>query len=306
MQIFDLVIIGAGPAGITGAIYAARKKIDFILVSEDLGGQTALSADVENYTGYQFITGSDLVAKFEGHLKQFDIRFNRNERVKRIARSENGFAVEGAKTSYACRSVLIASGRRPRWLGVPGDEVFRNKGVSYCATCDGPIFSGKAVAVIGGGNAALDATLQMMNIASRIYLVNINPKLGGDDVMRRKVQGSPKVEVLNNARTVEIFGEKFVRGLKVDIAGAGRTLAVEGVFVEIGSVPNSEIVDFVDKDPSGEIIIDPLNRTSVPGVFAAGDVTNIPEKQIIVAAGEGAKAILGVFRYLSSREDGQK
>ena len=303
MQIFDLVIIGAGPAGITGAIYAARKKIDFILVSEDLGGQTALSADVENYTGYQFITGPDLAAKFEEHLKKFSIRFYRNEPVKRVVKAnEDEFAVESEKNSYACRSVLIASGRRPRWLGVPGDQAFRNKGVSYCATCDGPLFSRKTVAVIGGGNSALDAALQMMNIAVKVYLVNVNPVLGGDEVMRRKVESSPNVEVLNNAKTLEISGDRFVRGLKVDVAGQARELSVEGVFVEIGSVPNSEIVDFVDKNPSGEIIVDNLNRTSAPGVFAAGDVTNVPEKQIIVAAGEGAKALLGIFRYLSSRD----
>lgn len=299
----DLVIVGAGPAGITAAIYAARKKIDFALVSRDLGGQTALSADVENYTGYQFITGPDLVAKFEEHLHQFAILFNNGEPVKRVTRHPGGgFVVESAKTFYGCRSVLIASGRRPRWLDVPGDEQFRNKGVSYCATCDGPLFAHKTVAVIGGGNSALDATLQMANIAEKIYLVDINPALGGDEVMRRKVHTSPKVEVLNNAKMLEISGEKFVKGMKVDAAGKIRDLAVNGIFVEIGSTPNSEIVDFVDKNAAGEIVIDCLNRTSARGVFSAGDVTTVPEKQIIVAAGEGAKAVLGVSRYLAQEK----
>ncbi|QAT16325.1 thioredoxin reductase [Candidatus Velamenicoccus archaeovorus] len=298
----DLVIIGAGPAGITAAIYAARKKIDFVLVSEDLGGQTALSADVENYTGYQFITGPDLAAKFEEHLRQFAITFYNGEAVTRIAwqaeGAGGGFAVESAKASYACRSVLIASGRRPRWLGVPGEEKFRNKGVSYCATCDGPLFSKKTVAVIGGGNSALDAALQMVNIAEKVYLVDINAALGGDEIMRRKVQVSPRVEVLNNAKTVEIAGDRFVTSLKVEVSGKPRELAVSGIFVEIGSIPNSEIADFVDRNDAGEIVVDCLNRTSVRGVFAAGDVTTVPEKQIIVAAGEGAKAVLGVSRYL--------
>lgn len=299
----DLVIIGAGPAGITAAIYAARKNIDFVLVSKDLGGQTALSADVENYTGYQFITGPDLVAKFEAHLRQFAITFHNGEAVTRIVQKVgSGFVVESDKNSYACRSVLIASGRRPRWLGVPGEEEFRNKGVSYCATCDGPLFSKKTVAVVGGGNSALDAALQMMNIAEKVYLVDINPALGGDEVMRRKVQASPKVEILNNAKTLAITGEHFVKALKVDVSGQARELAVSGIFVEIGSTPNSGIADFVDRNTAGEIVVDCLNRTSARGVFAAGDVTTVPEKQIIVAAGEGAKAVLGVSRYLAQEK----
>lgn len=299
----DLVIIGAGPAGITAAIYAARKKIDFVLVSKDLGGQTALSADVENYTGYQFITGPDLVSKFEEHLRQFAITFHNGEAVTRIAQGPaSGFIVESAKASYESRSVLIASGRRSRWLGVPGEEEFRNKGVSYCATCDGPLFAKKTVAVIGGGNSALDAALQMMNIAEKVYVVDINPALGGDEIMRRKVETSPKVEVLNNARTLAITGERFVKAMKVDVAGRVRELAVGGIFVEIGSIPNSEIADFVDRNAAGEIAVDCLNRTSFRGVFAAGDVTTVPEKQIIVAAGEGAKAVLGVSRYLAQEK----
>jgi alkyl hydroperoxide reductase subunit F len=297
----DLIIVGAGPAGITAGIYAARKKIDFLVVTEDIGGQTNLSADVENYTGYQFITGMELVEKFEEHIKQFDVHIKVNEGATRISRGATGvsFIIETKKASYESRSVIIASGRRPRWLDVPGEPEFRNKGISYCATCDGPLFSQKAVAVIGGGNAALDAALQMEKIARKIYLVNINPSLGGDPVMREKAETSQKVEVLNSTTTKEILGDRFVKAIKVDQAGNSRELEVGGVFVEIGSVPNSGIIDFVAKNKSGEIIVDSLNRTNVAGVFAAGDVTDVPEKQIIVAAGEGAKAVLGVSRYLS-------
>lgn len=297
----DLIIVGAGPAGITAGIYAARKKIDFLVVTEDIGGQTNLSADVENYTGYQFITGTELVEKFEEHIKQFDVHIKVNEGATRISRGATGvsFIVETKKASYESRCVIIASGRRPRWLNVPGEPEFRNKGISYCATCDGPLFSQKTVAVIGGGNAALDAALQMEKIAAKIYLVNINPSLGGDPVMREKAETSQKVEVLNSTTTKEILGDQFVKAIKVDQAGNLKKLEVEGVFVEIGSVPNSGIIDFVAKNKSGEIIVDSLNRTNVAGVFAAGDVTDVPEKQIIVAAGEGAKAVLGVSRYLS-------
>lgn len=302
----DLIIIGGGPAGITAAVYAARKKMDFLVVTGDIGGQTALSADVENYTGYQFITGLDLVAKFEEHLKQFNVRLKNDEPVARVAKGqEQGFVVETKKGSYEARSVIVASGRRPRWLSVEGEERLRNKGVSYCATCDGPLFARKAVAVIGGGNSALDATLQMMRIAPKVYLININPALGGDPVMREKVERASNVTVLNNAVTKAILGEQFVSGIRLEQNGESKVLDVQGVFVEIGSVPNSDIIDFVAKNPYGEIIVDNLNRTNVPGVFAAGDVTDIPEKQIIVAAGEGAKAVLGVFRYLAQQGTGQ-
>ncbi|MFH0877790.1 MAG: FAD-dependent oxidoreductase [Candidatus Omnitrophota bacterium] len=301
---FDLVIVGAGPAGITAGIYAARKKINFLLISQDVGGQTLWSADVENYTGYQFITGAELVAKFEEHLKQFKVQLKKDQEVTQVCQLPgNKFCVKTAKETHEARSVILACGRRPRWLDVKGAEEFRNKGISYCATCDGPIFAGKTVAVVGGGNAALDAALQMIQIAEKIYLVNINPALAGDAIMLEKVEKSPKVEILNETTTQEIVGDQFVKGIKVAERGKPRDLAVEGVFVEIGSVPNSHIVDFVAKNDAGEIIVDNLNRTSVPGVFAAGDVTNVPEKQIIVAAGEGAKSVLGVFRYLSQSED---
>ena len=300
MSALDCVIVGAGPAGITAAVYAARKRMDFIVVTQDVGGQTALSADVENYTGYQFITGAELVAKFEEHLRQFGVVLKNGTTVTRIRKAADGtFLVDTKKESFSCRTVVVASGRRPRRLDVPGEEALRNKGVTYCATCDGPLFAGKDVAVVGGGNAALDAALQMVRIAGKVFLVNINDRLGGDAVMREKVQASDKVEVLNAAVTKEIYGGPFVQGIKVEQKGGPRDLAVEGVFIEVGSVPNSDIVDFVKKNEAGEIVVDNLNRASVPGVFAAGDVTNVPEKQIIVAAGEGAKAVLGVFRYLS-------
>lgn len=298
----DLVIIGAGPAGITGAIYAARKNMDFILVSKNLGGQAALSSEVENYTGYQFIAGPDLVAKFEEHLRQFSIRFHADEEVLKVTPEGKAFRVESGKGSYETRSLLVASGRRQRRLNVPGEDEYRNKGVSYCATCDGPVFRGKRVAVIGGGNAALDACLQMLPIAASIDVITIHPALGGDEVLRRKIQGSSKVRFFFNTRVREILGETFVTGLTVEREARPETLRVEGVFIEIGSVPNAEIVDFAGRNASGEIIIDHLNQTNIPGLFAAGDVTNVPEKQIIIAAGEGAKAVLGIFHYLSRDE----
>jgi alkyl hydroperoxide reductase subunit F len=296
----DLVIIGAGPAGITSAVYAARKKMDFSVVTKDIGGQAALSGEIENYTGYQFISGPELAQKFREHLEKFEFELREGEEVIKVEAKENFFEVRTIKEEkLLAKTVIIASGKRPKMLGIPGEKEFKNRGVTYCATCDGPLFSEKVVVVVGGGNSALDATLQMMKIAKRVYLININPQLGGDPVMREKVEGSPKVEVWNNTQMVEITGDKFVRAVKVIKEGKSEELLAEGVFVEIGSIPNSEIIDFVEKNNYGEIIVNCAAETSVPGVFAAGDVTNVPEKQIIVAAGEGAKATLAAFKYLS-------
>lgn len=299
MNYFDLIIAGAGPAGITAGVYAARKGIKFLMITDDIGGQTLLSADVENYTGYQFITGVELVAKFEEHLKQFNVELKTEDPVRRISRAEHGFfLLETKESSFLAKSVIIASGRRSNPLNVKGEEAYRNKGVSYCTTCDGPLFAKKTVAVIGGANAALDAALQMVHIAQKIYLININLQLGGDFIMRKKVEGSSKIKIFNNARMQEIIGGRFVRKIRFQQNEEAIELDVDGVFVEIGSVPNSEMIDFVEKNSKMEIKVDSLNRTNVPGIFAAGDVTDVPEKQIIVAAGEGAKAVLGVSRYL--------
>ncbi|MFC1559946.1 NAD(P)/FAD-dependent oxidoreductase [Candidatus Margulisiibacteriota bacterium] len=298
---YELIIIGAGPAGITAAVYAARKKIKFLIISKDVGGQAAWSGDIENYTGYQFVTGPELAMKFEEHMKQFKVDLKEGEDVKSLEKSGDNFKVVTDKGSYEAQSIIIASGKKPRMLGVPGETKFKSKGVTYCATCDGPLFSGKDVAVIGGGNSALDAALQMMKIANKVYLINVNPELGGDAVMIEKVKKDPKVEIMNGTKTIEIYGEKFLTGMKVESQGKARDLKVQGIFVEIGLIPNTDFVSIVEKNKAGEIVTDSNAKTSIEGVFAAGDVTNQPEKQIIIAAGDGAKALLGAYSYLVHR-----
>lgn len=297
----DLIIIGAGPAGITAAVYAARKRLDFSVLTGDIGGQAAWSGDIENYTGYQFIAGPDLALKFREHLQKFEFDLREGVAVGSVEKNGDEFSVGISDgQTLSSKTVIIASGKRPRLLNIPGEAEFKNRGVTYCATCDGPLFAGKDVAVIGGGNSALDAALQMMKIAKKTYLINVNPELAGDAVMRDKVLASNKVEILNNTRVVEIKGDKFVTAMKIETRGEVRDISVQGIFVEIGLTPNSDFVKIAAKNELGEIIINCAAQTSVPGLFAAGDVTNVPEKQIIIAAGDGAKASLAAFKYLNT------
>jgi len=298
-MIYDLIIIGAGPAGITASVYAARKRLNFLVITEDIGGQAAWSGDIENYTGYQFITGPELAAKFEDHMHRYSIPLKETEEVLEVKRSDGTISVKSTKDTYEAKTIVIASGKVSRELGVPGEKEFKNKGLTYCATCDGPLFSGKDVAVIGGGNSALDAALQLMKIARRVYIINNTPALGGDIVMREKVEASSVVTVYNSSKVLAVLGEKMVSAIKIIKEAKEETLAVEGVFVEAGLIPNSKFAIDVEKNKHGEIIINCHNETNIPGIFAAGDVTDVPEKQIIIAAGEGSKAVLAAFKYIS-------
>ena len=300
---YDLIIIGAGPAGITASVYAARKQMNFLVITEDIGGQTVWSGDIENYTGYQFVSGPELAAKFEEHMEKYNVPVKLNEKVTSIEKSSNKIVVKTGKETYESRTVIIASGKRSTELKVPGEKEFKNKGLTYCATCDGPLFGGKDVVIVGGGNSALDAALQLIKIAKNVYIVDINPKLGGDPIMREKVVASSNVEVISNSVVMSIEGEKFVKSVKIKTSGEERELAVEGVFVEIGLEPNSSFTKDIDKNDKEEIIVNCNSETNIRGIYAAGDVTDVPEKQIIIAAGDGAKAALGAFKYLSKLSD---
>ena len=301
-KIYDLIIIGAGPAGITAAVYAARKKIDTLVVTKDIGGQAALSGDIQNYTGYQFISGPELAEKFEEHMRKFNFDIRENEEVTKLDAKQNNFLIKTDKNSYRAKAVIVASGKKSRELGVSGEKEFKNKGLAYCATCDAPLFSGDDVAVIGGGNSALDAALQLMKIANHVYVINITDHLIGDEIMQEKIKKSKKVSILNNSQVIEISGDDFVDAIKIEKDKKEETLAVQGIFVEIGLIPNSGFAVDLNKTKIGEIKVNNKNITNIPGIFAAGDVTDVFEKQIIIAAGEGAKAALSVFHYLSSRK----
>jgi NADH-dependent peroxiredoxin subunit F len=299
--VYELLIVGAGPSGLTAAVYAARKKLATLLVSADVGGQTNWTKDVENYMGYQFIEGPELMEKFEAQVRKFPIDMKIGEHVTNVARINGGFEVRSdTGQSYQGKAVIMASGKRPRPLDVPGEDRFRGRGVSYCATCDGPLFEGMNIAVVGGGNSALSATQDLTRIGKHVYLISLTP-LTGDAVLIERIKAAPNLTVLTEHETVSLKGDSLlskitIRDMRTD---ATKELNVEGVFIEIGLIPNSDPVkDLVSLNELGEIEINCSCETSVAGFFAAGDVTNTPEKQIVVAAGEGAKAALQAHRYL--------
>jgi thioredoxin-disulfide reductase len=302
---YDLIIIGAGPAGITAAIYAVRKRMDLLVITRDIGGQTNWTLNVENYTGYQLITGKELVKRFKEHLQQFNIPIRQGESVQKVEKTDGHVTVTTRDGVYESRTVIIASGRVPRKLRVPGEDRLRNKGLAYCATCDAPLFVDASVAVVGGGNSALEAALQLVKIAKQVYLIDIAPELRADKVMVEKALASGKMTIMNNTTVKEVRGDQFVSALVVEQNGEAKELAVEGVFVEIGWEPASRIVEGVMKDHHGDIKVNCRCETSIDGIFAAGDVTTVPAKQIIVASGEGAKAAIAAFEYINIHTEKQ-
>jgi alkyl hydroperoxide reductase subunit F len=305
-NLYDIIIIGAGPAGMTAGVYAARKKLKTLIISKDIGGQASWSSDIENYLGFSMITGPDLVKKFEDHLEEFkedlELRISISG-IKDIKKNGKNFVVTtGDGKSETAKAIIIAGGKVPRMLGVPGEKEFLNRGVAYCAYCDGPLFKGKDVAIIGGGNSALDSALNVSKIVKQIYIINITKELNGDKVMIDKVMDLPHVRVMNNTEAVAIEGENTVSSIRIKSRDGGlqKDLPVSGVFIEVGSLPATEYLKgLVKLNRHSEIIIDEYNMTSVAGIFAAGDITTVIEKQIITAAGEGAKAAIQASQYLA-------
>lgn len=304
---YEVMIVGGGPAGMTAAVYAARKKMSTLLVSKDLGGQPLNSSGVENYMGYQFVSGPELMAKFEEQVRQFPIEVKTGEEVASVSPIEGGFEARTMKgQAYQARAAIVATGKAPRPLGVPGEERLRGRGVTYCAICDGPLFDGMKVAVIGGGNSALEVADDMIKIAEHVYLVS-STRLSGDRVIRDRVTAAPNVTVLTGYETTEIVGDGLVSGIKIRDTGSGevRELEVDGVLIEVGLIPSSALVKgLAPINERGEIEVNCACETGVPGLYAAGDVTNAPEKQIVISAGEGAKAALQAHRYLQRLRQG--
>ncbi|MCY9528842.1 alkyl hydroperoxide reductase subunit F [Paenibacillus sp. cl6col] len=298
---FDVLVIGGGPSGASAAIYAARKGIRTGIVAERFGGQVNDTLGIENFISVKYTEGSQLVANIENQVKEYNIDVMKLQRAKRLEKKdlieielENG-AVLKSKT------VIVSTGARWRNVGVPGEAEFKNKGVAYCPHCDGPLFTGKDVAVIGGGNSGIEAAIDLAGIVKHVTVLEFAPELKADAVLQDRLYSLPNVTVLKNVQTSEITGTDKVDGISYIDRATGETKHVElqGVFVQIGLVPNTDwLADTVERTRMGEIVVDSHGATSVPGVFAAGDCTNSPYKQIIISMGSGATAALGAFDYL--------
>jgi len=297
---YDLAILGGGPAGLAAAIYASRKQINICLVSGDLGGQILLTGEVANYLGFELISAADLVQKFESQIVQSNLEQFLGEQARLLRKKDDQFLIQtDAGRQIEAQAVLAATGKRSRRLGVPGEKEFAGRGVSYCSTCDAPFFQGAPVAVVGGGNSAFEAAIDNLTLSPRIYLLNLADQWQADEVYQNQVLKQAKLTAMLKSRIKEIRGDSKVRSILVETPAGEQTLEAAAVFVEIGLIPNTEFLrGTLELTPGGEIVVDCACRTSVPGIFAAGDATTVPEKQIIIAAGEGAKAALTAYRWL--------
>ncbi|MCT7942438.1 alkyl hydroperoxide reductase subunit F [Shewanella holmiensis] len=299
---FDVLVIGGGPAGASAAIYAARKGLATGIVADKFGGQVAETVGIENFISVAKTEGPKLVANLENHVKDYDVDVMENQKAIKLAANglfdvelENGATLQS-------KTVLLATGARWREMNVPGEKEYRGKGVAYCPHCDGPLFKGKRVAVIGGGNSGIEAAIDLANIVEHVTVLEFDSKLRADEVLQRKAKSMGNITIITQAQTTQVNGD----GTRVNSltytdrkTGESHNVVLAGIFVQIGLLPNTEwLKGVVDLTPRGEIIVDARGQTSIPGVFAAGDVTNTPYKQIIIAMGSGATASLGAFDYL--------
>ncbi|MEY3746217.1 MAG: alkyl hydroperoxide reductase, F52a subunit, FAD/NAD(P)-binding [Pseudomonadota bacterium] len=303
-ETYDILIVGGGPAGASAAVYSARKGLRTGIVSERFGGQVMDTLGIENFISVKATEGPKLVTALEEHVKEYDVDIMNLQRAKSIQKNDENalFEVElenGGKLKS--KSVIIATGARWRELNVPGEKAFKGKGVAYCPHCDGPLFKGKHVAVIGGGNSGVEATIDLANIVGHVTLFEFAPELKADDILQKRLYSLPNVDVILNAQTLEVLGTDKVNSMiYLDRkTNEKKTILLEGIFIQIGLLPNTDFVkNTVDLSKFGEIIIDSHGQSSLKGLFAAGDATTVPYKQIIIAMSEGAKASLGAFDYL--------
>lgn len=300
---YQVIIIGSGPAGMTAGVYAVRKGLSTLVLGKEVGGQMAKSGEIENYLGYGVSTGGDLAVAFHEHINKFkNLEHKHGLTVNNIAKANNGFKVSTDQGDFEAETLIITSGRNPRHLNVPGETEFMNKGVSYCDVCDGPLFKGKKVAVVGGGNSGMEAAISLAKLSPEVTIINVGKKLTGDEVLKNKISKEKNIKIIHEATTTKIIGNKFVSALEYKEAnGSLKTIEVGGVFIEIGYIPSIDFDKLTKKDKFNQIVTDINCQTSIPGIFAAGDVTNIRDNQIIIAAGAGAKAALSVFYYLNRK-----
>ncbi len=300
--LYDVLVIGTGPAAVSAAVYAARKGLATAMIGLKIGGQVLDTKDIENIIGTSKITGSEYAENLEKHLKEYCVALKEGTYVTGIEEDgKNKVVATSDKKKYKTKTIVIATGAKWRELNVPGEREYKGKGVHYCATCDGPFYKGLDVAIVGGGNSGVEAALDMSGIAKNVTIVEFLPELKADKVLIDKLAERNNIKVMTNVATTEIYGEDFTKGLKYkDRANDSiNELSIDGVFIEIGLTPNSEFSkNLVETNKFGEIIINENNMTNVKGIFAAGDVTTVKQKQIVISVGEGAKAALNAFEYL--------
>ena len=296
---YDTVIIGGGPSGLTAAIYAGRRSLKSLILTRDIGGQAAKTFDIENYPGILHTTGPELAGTMMKQAQNFgaEIKF---EEVKSVTPEENKFIIKTTASEYEAKTVILALGKKPRELDCPGEEQFKGKGVSYCATCDMPFFRNKTVAVIGGGNSALDAAILASEMCNQVYLVHRREEFRAEQVMIDKVKEAKNIEIVLNENVKEVRGESTVTSIVLD---SGREIKLDGIIVEVGYVIDRSLIEnLVKLNPQNQVEISANQETSVPGVFAAGDLTTTAYKQIVISTGEGAKAALSAYDYIQRVE----
>lgn len=301
MPKLDVIIVGAGPAGLTAALYAARRGLQTLVVSQDIGGQASTTSIVENYPGFELIDGFELMTKFQTQAEKYGARVVVEEATA-ISEVADGFRVVTAQETYEGTTLILAQGLTHKHLGVPGEDALIGKGVSYCATCDAPLYKGRRTAVVGGGNAAMDAALLLSHLTPHVDLITTHDEFRGERVLIDRVQNTANITIYFKTATKEILGAERVTGVVIETDGQSQTLDVAGVFVEVGFTVNPSLMkNIVSLDGRNQIIVNRENNgTDVPGLFAAGDVTTISQKQIVISAGEGAKAALAAHQYLQA------
>ncbi|TBW48240.1 alkyl hydroperoxide reductase subunit F [Marinobacter halodurans] len=303
---FEVLVIGGGPAGSSAAIYAARKGISTGIAAERFGGQVADTMGIENLISVTYTEGPKLVSAMEQHVKEYDVDIMNMQRAEKLIPAAQKGGLHEVRLanggSLKARSVILSTGARWRQMGVPGEEEYRNKGVAYCPHCDGPLFKGKRVAVIGGGNSGVEAAIDLAGIVGHVTLIEFAADMRADDVLQKKLRSLKNVEIITSGQTTEVTGENGkVNGLNYTDRNTGENhhISLEGVFVQIGLVPNTEwLKGDIELSQHGEIIVNDRAETSIPGVFAAGDATTVPYKQIVISMGEGSKAALSAFDFL--------
>jgi NADH-dependent peroxiredoxin subunit F len=298
---YELIIVGGGPAGMSAAVYAARKLLNTLLITSDIGGQVNWTNNIENYMGFQLIESDQLISRFQQQVNQFPVDRKIGLKVMQIRKIEGGFDISSETGgNFQGKAVILASGKRPRQLNIEGESGLIGRGITYCSTCDAPEYAGQNVAVIGGGNSAIEAVLDLVKVARHVDMVSVTP-LTGDPILVRKLSGFGNLTVYTEYQTEKVLGRDTTEGIVVKELKTGNTrqLDVTGVFIEIGLIPNSDMVrDLVKLNKAGEVPVSCSCETEIPGLFAAGDVTNVAEKQIAIAVGEGAKAALQAHHYL--------